>query len=114
MSNFAVDVSIEDMVNRDIANLNNTLGHLIKEKFPSIYLVRDQMYFYVYKNSDGDKLEKLGYFKVKDCCVSYLNIEHMELFGEISNLVNFLRLHPYAIFALELNGFIRQSFKDKS
>ncbi|CAL1776967.1 hypothetical protein BRC2024_KCUCJSVR_CDS_0083 [Acinetobacter phage vB_AbaM_KissB] len=110
MSNLITEMSIEDMINRDISNLNNTLQHLISEQFPTIFLVRDQMYFYIYKH--GSK-EKLGYFKTTDGCVSYLNVEYMELFGEISNLLNFLRRNPYAIYALELNGYIRQKYQTK-
>ncbi|QMP19062.1 hypothetical protein FKOIJHOC_00114 [Acinetobacter phage Ab_121] len=108
MSNFATEMTIEDMIDRDISNLNNTLGHLISEQFPNIYLVRDQMYFYIYEH--GNK-EKLGYFKTTEGCISYLNIEHMELFGEMSNLLNFLRRNPYAIFALELCGFVKQRYQ---
>lgn len=105
----AISMTIEEMVNRDVSNLNNTLQHLVSEKFPNIYLVRDQMYFYIYKHVNEGVSEKLGYFKAKDCYISHLNLDQMELFGEISNLINFLKLHPYAIFALELSGFIRQS-----
>lgn len=104
----APPMTMEEMVNRDISNLNNTLQHLVSEQFPTIYLVRDQMYFYLYKHGSN---QKLGYFKTTDGCVSYLTIEHMELFGEISNLLNFLRRNPYAIFALELSGYIKQKYQ---
>ncbi|QIW91604.1 hypothetical protein vBAbaMD22_91 [Acinetobacter phage vB_AbaM_D22] len=101
----APEMSIEDMVNRDVLNLNNTLEHLIKEKFPSIYLVKDQMFFYIHRNEDK---AKLGYFKTKKGDITYLNLDDMVLFSEVSNLINFLRVHPFGIFALQLNGYIKQ------
>lgn len=105
----APPMTVEEMVERDASNLNNTLCHLIKEKFPSIYLVRDQMYFHIHRQEDK---AKLGFFKTDKGLISYFTLEHMELFLQISNLINFLRVNPYAIFALELNGFIKQRYQE--